>query len=328
MYSYLGYLEKTKTYIDSSLVILSFDKYPNYLYNSLGIIQSKTKSYDAAEKTFQTIIQITKKNNMPGLLAQSYANYANLKRRKGAYSEALHYIQLSDSLCTEMGIDFGIVINQVNRAEVYYDQKKYNQAASTLKLIENKIKNFNLIEINKGYYELSYRIYDALGNTNVANAYYRTYIKNKEDFTGDLPRSVISEWELSRERERLNYMDSQHKLVVQQQTQKNYFYAFIIAVLLLSLVVVYLILQKRSMKLQEKMKLEQQKMAFELELKSKELLIKSLKDISIQQSKSSIKEDLDSVLKELPSEYSTKFKRINTKMTEILLIRNIDPFIN
>lgn len=315
MYTDMGYLEKAKTYIDSSLVILSFDKYPNYLYNSLGIIQSKTKSYDAAEKTFQTIIQITKKNNMPGLLAQSYANYANLKRRKGAYSEALHYIQLSDSLCTEMGIDFGIVINQVNRAEVYYDQKKYNQAASTLKLIENKITSFNIIEINKGYYELSYRIYDALGNTNVANAYYRTYIKNKEDFTGDLPRSVISEWELTRERERLNYMDSQHKLVVQQQTQKNYFYAFIIAVLLLSLIVVYLILQKRSMKLHEKMKLEQQKMAFELELKSKELLIKSLKDISIQQSKSSIKEDLDSVLKELPSEYSAKFKGLNTKLT-------------
>jgi hypothetical protein len=166
-----------------------------------------------------------------------------------------------------MGIDFGIVINQVNRAEVYFDQKKYNQAASTLKLIENKIKNFNLIKINKGYYELSYRIYDALGNTNVANAYYRTYIKNNEAFTGDLPRSVISEWELTRERERLNYMDSQHKLVVQQQTQKNYFYAFIIAVLLLSLIVVYLILQKRSMRMHEKMKLEQQKIAFKAQIK-------------------------------------------------------------
>jgi DNA-binding CsgD family transcriptional regulator len=110
-------------------------------------------------------------------------------------------------------------------------------------------------------------------------------------------------------------MDSQHKLVVQQQTQKNYFYTFIIAVLLLSLIVVYLILQKRSMRMHEKMKLEQQKIAFELELKSKELLIESLKDISIQQSKSSIKEDLDSVLKELPSEYSAKFKRLNTKLT-------------
>jgi DNA-binding NarL/FixJ family response regulator len=65
----------------------------------------------------------------------------------------------------------------------------------------------------------------------------------------------------------------------------------------------------------EKMKLEQQKIAFELELKSKELLIESLKDISIQQSKSSIKEDLDSILKELPSEYSAKFKRLNTKLT-------------
>ena len=315
MYSYMGYLEKAKTYIDSSLVILSFDKYPTYLYNSLGIIQSKTKSYDAAEKTFQTIIQITKKNNMPGLLAQSYANYANLKRRKGAYSEALHYIQLSDSLCTEMGIDFGIVINQVNRAEVYYDQKKYNEAASALKLIENEIKHFDMVEINKGYYELSYRIYDALGNTNLANAYYRAYIKNKETFTGDLPRTVISEWELSRERERRIQLNAQQIQLVLQQKQTYYLFAIVIILLALGVVMVYFMVKKKHLLRQEQLKLKHQKTAFELEIKSKELLIKSLKDISIQQSKSSIKEDLDSVLKELPSEYSAKFKGLNTKLT-------------
>jgi tetratricopeptide (TPR) repeat protein len=135
MYLDMDYLDKAKTYIDSSLVITSFDKYPIYLYNSLGIIQTKTKSYKEAEKTYQTIIRITKEKKMPGLLAQSYANYGNLKRREGNYSEALHYIQLSDSLCNEMGINFGVMINKINRAEVYYDQKKYNEAASTLKLI-------------------------------------------------------------------------------------------------------------------------------------------------------------------------------------------------
>ena len=315
MYLDMDYLDKAKTYIDSSLVITSFDKYPNYLYNSLGIIQTKTKSYKEAEKTYQTIIRITKEKKIPGLLAQSYANYGNLKRREGNYTEALHYIQLSDSLCNEMGINFGILINKINRAEVYYDQKKYNEAASTLKLIENEIKRFDMVAINKGYYELSYRIYDALGNTNLANTYYRAYIKNKETFTGDLPRTVISEWELSRERERRIQLNAQQIQLVLQQKQTYYLFAIVIILIVLGVMMVYFMVKKKHLLRQEQLKLKHQKTAFELEIKSKELLIKSLKDISIQQSKSSIKEDLDSVLKELPSEYNTKFKRLNTKLT-------------
>lgn len=314
MYLNLDYLDKAKTYIDSSLVILSFDKYPTYLYNSLGIIQTKAKSYKEAEKTFQTIIRIAKEKKLPGLLAQSYANYGNLKRRVGNYSEALHFIRVSDSLCNEMGIDFGKVINRINRAEVYYDQKKYNEAASMLKSIENEIKRFDVVEINKGYYDLLYRIHDALGNATVANAYFRTYQKNKETYNGDFPRSVISEWELSRERERRIQLDAQHNLLVQEHTQKNYYYAFIIVMLLLGLFVVYFILQKNSMKMQEQLKLKQQKTAFELEIKSKELLIGSIKNISVQQSKSLIKEDLYTVLNGLPSEYKTKFKGLITKL--------------
>jgi DNA-binding CsgD family transcriptional regulator/tetratricopeptide (TPR) repeat protein len=314
MYLNMDYLDKAKTNIDSSLVILGFDKYPTYLYNSLGIIQTKTKSYKEAEKTYQTIIRIAKEEKMSGLLAQSYANYGNLKRREGNYYEALHFIQLSDSICNEMGIDFGKIINNINRAEVYYDQKEYAQAAQTLNLIENEIKSFDLAEINKGFYELSYRVHDALGNVSVANAYFRIYRKNKETYTGDLPRSIISEWELSRERERGSQLTDQHNLLVYQQKQTNYFYAFIITLLVLGVVSIYFVMNKKRLQLQELLKLKHQKTAFDLELKSKALLTESLKNISIQQSKSLIKADLDSVLKELPIEYRTKFNGLKGKL--------------
>lgn len=313
-YLNMDYLDKAKTNIDSSLVILSFDKYPTYLYNSLGIIQTKTKSYKEAEKTYQTIIRIAKEEKMPGLLAQSYANYANLKRRKGNFSEALHLIQLSDSLCDELGIGFGKVINQINRAEVYYDQKKYNEAKNLLKSIENEIKRFDIIEINKGYYELSYRIHDALGNTTAANAYFRTYQKNKENYIGDLPRSVISEWELARERERRNQLDAQHNEVVHQQKQNKYLFAFVFILLILGVVLAYFKIKKKHLLLEEKSKLKHQKTAYELELKSKELLTGSLKNISIQQSKSMIKSELDTIIKEIPSEYRTKFTGLKNKL--------------
>ncbi|WP_396167608.1 hypothetical protein [Flavobacterium sp.] len=314
MYLDMDCLDKAKTYIDSSLVILSFDKYPTYLYNSLGVIQTKTKSYKEAEKTYQTIIRIAKEKKIPALLAQSYANYGNLKRREGNYSEALHFIRLSDSLCNEMGINFGILANKINRAEVYYDQKKYNEAASTLKLIENEVKRFDMVVLNKGYYEPSYRIYDALGNTNLANAYYRSYIKNKETFTGDLPRSVITEWELSRERERSIQLNAQRQLLVRKQTTYNYIYVFSIIILVMALFVVYFILQNKSLKKQERLKLKNQKTASELEMKSKELVTISLKNISIQQSKSLIKSDLETIIKDLPLEYKTKFNGLKSKL--------------
>jgi DNA-binding CsgD family transcriptional regulator len=213
-----------------------------------------------------------------------------------------------------MGIDFGKIINNINRAEVYYDQKQYTQAAQTLNLIENEIKSFNLAEINKGFYELSYRVHDALGNKNIANTYFRYYTKNKETYIGDLPRSVISEWELSRERERGSQLTDKHNLIVYQQKQSNYYYAFIISLLSLGVVSIYFLMNKKRLKLQEFLKLKHQKMAFDLELKSKALLTESLKNISIQQSKSLIKADLVDVLKELPVEYRTKFNGLKGKL--------------
>lgn len=310
MYLDMNYLDKAKIYIDSSLHIITFEKYPTYLYNSLGIIQSKTKDYVQAEKTFQTIIQLAKEKQMTGLLAQSYANYANLKRRKGDFDDALHYIRLSDSLCNSMGIDFGVLINQINKSEVFYNQKKYEQAAAVMGSIEDDIKKYDLPEINKEYYGLSYQIYEALGNFDLSNAHFRIFSKYNEQITGDLPRSVISEWELSREREQINKLN----FLVNKQKQQNYFYGFIISLLLLAFFIIYFFVKKKYFKFQEQLKLSEQKAAFELEMKSKELLTSSLKNISIQQSKSMIKEDLECVIKDLPVELKAKFNGLKTKL--------------
>jgi DNA-binding CsgD family transcriptional regulator len=314
IYYELNYADKAKIFIDSAKSIVPFQEWTIEALNHAGLVYSKTKDYTIAKQCFLKAIKKSADIKSPNYLAQSYANFANFNRKIKKYSQAIQYMAKSDSICKASHVDFGILINCINRAELYYDQKKYTEAARSLKLIENEIKRFNLTEINIGYYELSYRIYDALGNTNVANAYFRMYIKSKETFTGDLPRSVISEWELSREREKSIKLDDQQNLLVQKQTIKNYFYVFSIIILLMSLLVVYYIIQKKNLKAQEKLKLNHQKMAFELEIKSKELLTGSLKNISIQQYKSIIKSDLEAITKEFPIEYRTKLSGLKSKL--------------
>ena len=314
IYYALNYPDKSKFFIDSAKSMVPFQQWTIEALNRAGLVYSKTKDYHTAKQCFMEAIKKAVDTKSPINLAQSYSNFANFNRKIKKYTEAINYMAKSDSICQALHLDYGILINRINRAELLYDQKKYNEAAQSLKLIENEIKLFNLIELNLGYYELSHRIYDALGNTNVANAYFRTYIKNKETFTGDLPRSVLSEWELSRERERSIKLDEQQNILVQRQTMKNYFYVFSIIILLLALVVVYFIIQKKNLRAQEKLKLNHQKTAFELEIKSKELLAGSLKNISIQQYKSLIKSDLEAITKEFPLEYRTKLSGLKSKL--------------
>lgn len=280
------------------------------MYNSLGIVQSKTKDFKNAEITFQNIIKLAKEKEMKGLLAQSYANYANLKRRRGLYDEALFYIKSSDTLCRELGIDFGILINKINSAEVYYDQGNFDEAIHVLRSVEPEVLRYNLLEINKEYYDISYRVYEAVGDENISNAYYRLYSKVNEKFTGDLPRSVITEWELSQEKEKLNRLN----LVVNEQKKTNYFYGFLTSLVLLVFLVIYFFVSKKHLKEKEELKRIQQKSTFELELKSKELLTSSLKNISIQQSKSFIKQELEAIIDEIPIEYQTKLLSLITKL--------------
>lgn len=314
MYLNLDYIEKAKEYTDLTLELINPDDIPLYYYNTQGIIQGKAKNFKEAEKTFQTIIEKSKQGSRQMLLAQSYSNYGNLKRKKKEFEAGLKYLSLSDSICKKLKVDVGIFYNKINRAELYYDSKKLDKALSEINPLKDFVVDADNPKLKMSVYELLYRIYDDLSQTDLANTYYRLYTENKNKYIGDLPRSVISERELAREREQKLQLRLAYQNELQKQIAKKYGLSIGLFLLILVSVITYFIIAKKQLKKQQLFQQEKKDLEYQLEIKSKELLSNSIKDLGIQQTKDWLRDQLNRILDDLPSVHKKKFSLLKQEL--------------
>jgi DNA-binding CsgD family transcriptional regulator len=216
----------------------------------------------------------------------------------------------SDSICRELQLDFGILINRINRAELYYELKNFQKAQLELVQVEKDLPQYNNPKLQIDYYELSYRLYDAIGNSQLANSMFRAYTEKKEQYFGDLPRSIIAEWELASKNEKSIQDSTKFKLHKEQQSKEKYIIILVSALLLLAFLLFYLIRNRKNILEREKINKEKQLIKFDLELKSKQLVSESLKSITIQNTKEELLHQLEEVIQELPKIHHTKFQQI------------------
>lgn len=66
-----------------------------YLYNNLGICHTELGEYDQAMHNFETALAISLDYGLKGLEGTALHNIADMMFRRGAYEQALHYIELS-----------------------------------------------------------------------------------------------------------------------------------------------------------------------------------------------------------------------------------------
>jgi DNA-binding CsgD family transcriptional regulator len=314
MYLNMDYVEKAKESIDSALAINELDEMPLSFFNTIGVIQYRYNDFSASEITFNRIIEIAiEQNNLP-LLAQSYANYANQKRRSKDWKKAYQYNYLSDSICGVIGLEIGLIINQINLAHIYFDESLYLEAKRQMLDVEKIMSTISEPRFKKDFYELFYQIEDALGNPNQANEYFRLFIENKQKYLGDLPRSVIAEWEFSEEREQRLQENFEFSKSIEQQRTKNYFIAFISALSLFVLTILLLLNTRRSLKAKKRNAVQQLQLKHELEVKTKELLNESMQNIQIEQIKENIYADLKELMTLIPKTRQQKFQQLKRKL--------------
>lgn len=322
----MDYTEKAYEYSEKVIKLIPIKNLSVQNINTLGIIQSRFKDFKKAENSFNVGIQMAKKSNEVGLLAQSYANYGNLKRKQKQFSEGIRYMKKSDSICKALNIDIGLLINSVNRAELFFDRKEFQLAATELQTKYTMLKKFNAPSLNKEYYELFYKVQDSLGNAILSNQYYRLYKENKDNYLGDFTRSLIVEWELTSEREQQNYEKSVLSLSLEKQTKQKYLIAFIFTLFILVAALFYFNKIKRNMfenliNMREKLAL-----GYELELKNKELLTKSLNDLSIHHTKVEILEEVQVAVEKLPKEKQQLFTPLIQKLKASKANDSLDEF--
>ena len=314
IYYELNYPDKAKFFIDSARSIISFKDWPVEELNLAGLVYSKTKDYSVAKSYF---LQAIKKSNTDEnliSLAQSYSNFANFNRKIKQYSAAFEYMAKSDSLCKELGVDFGILINRINRAELYYDLNDFEKAAMELKSVKADLSKFSDPKIEKEFYKLSYRINDAIGNENLANSMYRKYVEKEKAFFGDLPRSILAEWELATENEKSIKVKASYSLQKEKQSKEKYILILGASFLFLALTLFFFIRNRKHLLEREKINQEKQKIAFDLELKSKQLVSESLKNISIQNTKEELMNQIEEVIIQLPKSYHIKFEELKQNL--------------
>lgn len=169
IYYELNYPDKAKFFIDSAKSIITNKDWTVEALNHAGLVYSKTSDFNLAKKCFLLAIKKSIEDKNQISLAQSYSNYANFNRKIKNFPAAFEYMKKSDAICQELGLEFGVLINRINRSELYYDLSKFDAAAEELTKISKDLPKFSSPKIEIEYYKLSYRINDAIGNENLAN---------------------------------------------------------------------------------------------------------------------------------------------------------------
>lgn len=332
MYLKMEYYDNAQKYADSLVDISQFKDLDITKLNLLGSVFSKVDRLDDAKIYFEEAILKAKQKNMPLLLAMSYSNYGNLHRKLNRYDKAIQYMGMSDSICLNMGISYGILINKVNRAEVYFNDKAFKKAENELYEADSLLHQFNIPQILKEYYSLLYKIHDSLNNPIEANQYHRKYIEYKEEYIGDLPKSVIIAWELARAKEKFSAGESAHQKYIQQQKTTVFIIFSVLLFLVFASIIVYLYNKRKNSLLREQLNLEKQQLAHQVALQSRELIADSIKNLTINTVKQEINQELQSIIGSLPKTQQTKFNKLTlsleTKAAQSFLDEFDKRFVN
>lgn len=309
LYLRFDYTEKARIYIKAANSYGQND-IPMDLINNMAVCLSKTKNHRAAEQLFERALSYARKEKQELLEAQTLANFGNARRRERRFDEALVLMAKSDQICTALGLSSGVLINQLNRAELYNDRGSYAQLASELQSLQPKLFELGEPSYISDYYRLSYRMYDALGKTAQANAFYRKYNQIRESYLGDRSISLLSEWEMAQANEAQEKEKSALRLTIQKEENQKLFFGFVLVLSLLVMSVVFILLYRRANQVRIDNIQVKQRLSFDLELKSKELLAESLKNISVQQLKEELSAQLDVSIAQLPKSHHDKFSTL------------------
>ncbi len=295
LYLLMENYDKAYEYAQLSVKQVGFNNYSPQQLNMVGTIQAKVGKFNEAERSFKKLLAYTQREQLIGLEAQTLSNFGNLRRKKKKFDAALELMRKSDAICSSLGIEVGLLINGINRSELYLDQGQFEKAEKEMLEFLPLVTRLDQPKQSYAYFDLFSRIQDSVGNKIRANAYFRSAVENKERYFGDNAKTLLAQWELEQEKTRAQQEKSALELRVQKQKNTKYLVLFSsFSIFLLGLVLALLIIRKQQ-KAKGAIHLEKQRVIYELELKSKELLAESLKNTTVQHVKNEIKQQLKEI---------------------------------
>jgi tetratricopeptide (TPR) repeat protein len=191
------------------------------VYNNLGILYKRLDSLDLAEQYIVRGIQLNSRIGEELGLAPLMLNLANIKRRQGKYTEALYYVDSSMAICQQHGLDYGIMLCNICKAEIFLGLDRLTEAQRLLTLAEKSLQDFNSSEVEREWLEVAASVFNKLGDTRKAYAYLKRHSELLKNADNKQQERLIAEWEdkLKREEESQKIAEVQDRL--QQQQYRN-----------------------------------------------------------------------------------------------------------
>jgi len=327
VYVEFKFIEKAKYHVDKAYALLPFDSIPEKYLNTLGIVEYQAGNYEKSDRIFSRSIQFGTKQGRPEIIAPTYANYANLRRTEKRYNEALEFTYKSDSICGLYDyMKVGFLINRLNRAEIYYDQTRYEEALNELQGAYPDLIAYDILNFKIAYYESLYKIFDKLGMKASADSNYRMYKEYEAEYNGDLGLSAVTEWELATERERAMEETNKVNESKQKEVLRLFLIALILSISLLLVSIAFFAIYRKRTKERERFLSEAKRLNQNLEDKSKALLTESMNNLTIQNVKDDILRELEEILNRLPDKVKREFSNLTFRLTSGKESNYLDEF--
>jgi tetratricopeptide (TPR) repeat protein len=303
---------------------------------NLGMIYLAMGNYNEAESLYLQALQYYNKNNNVYSQALTRFNIAQMYKKKGSFIEAIRWYNRALPLIRSMNNSWAEANIMYDLSQISIQQGDWKKALRQLDSAELMNKKSADFELQSQISYAFYKIHDSLGNYQLALKYYNNYDIFNDSLISIKKTKVIEELSIRFESEQ---KEIENKLLKQRinsaKTLSGIVIGSFIAILLISLLTIIILIQKRKnltlLKNQaekekaiqqvelEKVSIEKQlsqealeKAQMELQLKEQDLMYHSLQKLDLQNINRSVQEKLQ------PFAYKFSAKKDQTEFLNAL----------
>jgi tetratricopeptide (TPR) repeat protein len=246
---------------------------------NLGLAYYNVGKLDSAIFIYRDALAITQRLGDKINEARLLTNLGNALRKDKAFTEAISTIDNAIQICRDYNLEIGILINLINKAELFYDMRRYSEALESLKEAERIIGDYKNEVLRTDLNRVSALIYSAIGDYQTAFRYQKAYSEATEEMYQKQQELLILDWEANLEREKQEQEIEALQAEVENARRRQLFLYTLGLMALISVVLGYRLLVNKHAKdrLQAKLNREESvNLRLQLEMKEKELASQSM----------------------------------------------------
>ena len=280
---------------------------------NMGIAYYNVGKIDSAILIYRDVLATTQRLGDKINEARLLTNLGNALRANKAFTEAISAIDNALQICRDYNLEIGILINLINKAELFYDMRRYPEALELLKEAERILSNYKAEVLQTDLNRVAALIYGGLGDYQTAFRYQKAYSEATEEMYQKQQELLILDWEANLEREKQEQEIEALQAEVENARRRQLFLYTLGLMALISVVLGYRLLVNKHAKdrLQAKLNREESvNLRLQLEMKEKELASQSIHLQSIKAFSDTMTTKLKQFKKGLPDRSEEELSKL------------------